>query len=201
MLKPTILEAPTMIRKPIPTAWLILMNSRWSATHIYQLACEPLLQSRIATEHTLGASLDEQRTVADEVLGDIGDLLESVGHGDGGSGKSRCQKMNRRIKMYSNERNILNRKRIPRHEETATIVQESEGDLDICLDGEIASWPSGPEYLFCRSEGGGSGSVPATTTNVSSTCLCWNRVLLPTAVEYRRILYRNSLLAVCRGLV
>lgn len=32
--------------------------------------------------HTLGASLDEQRTVADKVLGDIGELLEVVGHYD-----------------------------------------------------------------------------------------------------------------------
>lgn len=32
---------------------------------------------------TLGASLDEQRTIADEVLGDVGDLLEVVGHCDG----------------------------------------------------------------------------------------------------------------------
>lgn len=35
--------------------------------------------------HTLGASLDEQRTVADKVLGDIGELLEVVGHYDGDS--------------------------------------------------------------------------------------------------------------------
>lgn len=83
MLEPTIhKETHTMIRKPIPTAWLILMNSRWSATYIYQLACESPLESQTTAEHTLSASLDEQRTVADKVLGDIGDLLESVGHGD-----------------------------------------------------------------------------------------------------------------------
>lgn len=34
----------------------------------------------------LGASLDEQRTVADKVLGDIGELLEVVGHCDGSLG-------------------------------------------------------------------------------------------------------------------
>ena len=33
-------------------------------------------------QRALGASLDEQRTIADEVLGDVGDLLEAVGHCD-----------------------------------------------------------------------------------------------------------------------
>lgn len=35
------------------------------------------------SKRTLGASLDEQRTVADKVLGNIGELLDSVGHDDG----------------------------------------------------------------------------------------------------------------------
>lgn len=72
------------MRKPIPTAWLILMNSRWSATRICTLACVTLKKRRTIAQRTLSASLDKQRTVADEVLGDIGDLLEGVGHGDGG---------------------------------------------------------------------------------------------------------------------
>lgn len=38
---------------------------------------------RAMGQRTLGASLDEQRTIADKVLGDVGDFLEVVGHCDG----------------------------------------------------------------------------------------------------------------------
>lgn len=72
-----------MIRKPIPTAWLILMNSRWSAISRIQVSSRDPVLCRAMVQRTLGASLDEQRTIADEVLGDVGDLLEVVGHCDG----------------------------------------------------------------------------------------------------------------------
>ena len=45
------------------------------------MLCRVIVQQR-----TLGASLDEQRAIADEVLGDVGDLLEVVGHDDGMDG-------------------------------------------------------------------------------------------------------------------
>ena len=72
----------TMIRKPIPTAWQILMNSRWSAMSHIQVSSWNSVLCRAMVQRTLGASLDEQRTIADEVLGDVGDLLEAVGHCD-----------------------------------------------------------------------------------------------------------------------
>ena len=71
-----------MIRKPIPTAWQILMNSRWSAMSHIQVSSWNSVLCRAMVQRTLGASLDEQRTIADEVLGDVGDLLEAVGHCD-----------------------------------------------------------------------------------------------------------------------
>lgn len=91
--------------------------------------------------------------------------------------------------------------RIPRHEETATVAQESEGDLDICLDGKSRVGLLGRSIFSAGPEGGGSASVPATTTNVAPR-RAWDRVPLPTTVVYRRIHYiRDYLLVVCRGLV
>lgn len=64
-----------MMRKPIPTAWLILMNSRLSAAIGLARGYH-----RTGGLHTLGALADEERTLADEVLWDIGKFLDGVRH-------------------------------------------------------------------------------------------------------------------------
>lgn len=78
-----------MIRKPNPTAWLILRNSRLSAiietscqSRLYHLAVLNDLAQLRRTEHTLCASVHEEHAILDEVLGDISELLEGVRHGD-----------------------------------------------------------------------------------------------------------------------
>lgn len=69
-----------MTRKPMPTAWLILMNSRLSA-----VSREILLVTRSKCSwrpgRTLGAAADELGSVAHKVLRDIGEFLESLRHG------------------------------------------------------------------------------------------------------------------------
>lgn len=71
--------ALTMTRKPIPTAWLILMNSRLSAT---LSVSKSELRVMGVDRRTLGAATNELRAIPDKVLGDIGKLLQSFRHFD-----------------------------------------------------------------------------------------------------------------------
>lgn len=60
----------------MPTAWLILMNSRLSAIGNVSVSGAREMTDR----HTLGAAANELRTLPDEVLRDIGKLLQSLRH-------------------------------------------------------------------------------------------------------------------------
>lgn len=67
----------TMTRKPMPTAWLILMNSRLSAALNVSI---PEIRVMNADQHTLGATANKLSAFPDKVLGNIGKFLESLGH-------------------------------------------------------------------------------------------------------------------------
>jgi hypothetical protein len=60
----------------MPTAWLILMNSRLSAVETVSMS--PLRHGGI--DITLGAAADEEATLTDKVLGDISKLLQGLRH-------------------------------------------------------------------------------------------------------------------------
>jgi hypothetical protein len=69
-----------MIKNPIPTAWQILMNSRWSAgsRRVWSACCGNVLDGG---GRTLSAPADEEGSLADKVLGEVGELLDGFGHG------------------------------------------------------------------------------------------------------------------------
>lgn len=66
-----------MMMKPMPTAWLILMNSRLSATLELDATRR---RSSIKDKPTLGAPAHEQHAIPKEVARDIGEFLNGVGH-------------------------------------------------------------------------------------------------------------------------
>jgi len=61
----------------MPTAWLILINSRLSAVTNVSMS---ELREMDADRHTLGAAANELRALPDKVLGNISKLLESLRH-------------------------------------------------------------------------------------------------------------------------
>lgn len=60
----------------MPTAWLILMNSRLSAAKSVSISSI----GHGGIDITLGAAADEEASLPDEVLRDISKLLESLRH-------------------------------------------------------------------------------------------------------------------------
>lgn len=60
----------------MPTAWLILMNSRLSAAK--SVSISPIGHGGF--DITLGAAADEETSLPDKVLRDISKLLESLRH-------------------------------------------------------------------------------------------------------------------------
>jgi hypothetical protein len=73
------MEAHTITKNPMPTAWLILMNSRLSAAMTVSTFD---LRDMNVDHHTLGATADKLGAFPDKVLGDISQLLESLRHCD-----------------------------------------------------------------------------------------------------------------------
>jgi hypothetical protein len=76
-----------MIRKPVPTAWLILMNSRLSATRRVSSRSQlrPSIDEIIYVrnvEHTLLAALDKLHAILEELLRDVKQFLDLIGHID-----------------------------------------------------------------------------------------------------------------------
>lgn len=62
----------------MPTAWLILMNSRLSAGAKVSNSVDD--HEGTWGRHTLGAAAHEQGSLTDKVLGDVSKFLEGVRH-------------------------------------------------------------------------------------------------------------------------
>lgn len=83
----------------------------------------------------LGASLDEQRTVADKVLGDIGELLEIVGH-YGGISRGREGDYYKREGEESYKKELSDSREVQVNKELNVKRRTEDDDLD--RYGEIA---------------------------------------------------------------
>ena len=73
-----------MTTKPTPTAWDILMNSRLSAAQeaIHQLQGWPTLFCSLDESLTLCTPVHELCSISEEVLWDVCNLLQLIGHLD-----------------------------------------------------------------------------------------------------------------------
>lgn len=69
-----------MTKNPMPTAWLILMNSRLSA--VMEVSTSELREMNVMSvdQHTLSAAANKLCALSDKVLRDISKLLESLRH-------------------------------------------------------------------------------------------------------------------------
>lgn len=101
---------------------------------------------------TLGASLDEQRTVADKVLGDIGELLEVVGH-YGGISRDREGGYYKREGEKSYRKFLRDRREVQVNKELN--VKEGRKTMIWTDTGKSQSWPDGGRSFYSAGTPGG----------------------------------------------
>lgn len=160
-----------MIKNPIPTAWQILMNSRWSAgsRRVWSACCRNVLDGG---GRTLSAPADEEGSLADKVLGEVGELLDGFGHGGRGE-RGVEREVKRRGRAYRvGERAVIDSRTIWPSGVRSTGLVRSGGACNIRQSSLLSLPPlfsSSPLYLFPFSP-----SQSCSSPSLRPVSLNWN---------------------------